>query len=116
MKIAVTVLVNRLKKADAVRSFQQVVEFPSNKTVVHSLVTNGVKRKPTTIRDVQISMEMLGPRKFSAKGKTTSAQPSTSNVTFPQVCVPRIMLQHCNDVELSTDSMFLNGVIFLVSV
>ena len=59
------------QKGDVFRRFQHVASFPSDKTILHSASTNGIKNNPITGRDVQISIDMLGPSKHAAQGKTT---------------------------------------------
>ena len=99
LKIEWIVLVKDIKKANTVHGFQHVVAFTSNKTVMYSVATNGVKSNPSTIGDTQISMEIIRPRKFVAQGKTIKTQSSTVSATLQQVDTSRKMRKHCNNVE-----------------
>ena len=50
------------------RRFQHVAGFPSNKTILYSILRNGIKNNLMTTRDVHISNDMLGLSKYVAQG------------------------------------------------
>ena len=58
-------------KANIIYRFQHIDEFLLNSTMIHSINTNGIKNNSITQRDIELSLEMLGPNKYTAKGKTT---------------------------------------------
>ena len=57
--------------ADKVRRLQHVSGFPSDKTLVYSVMTNDIRNNPISRRDIQICDEMLGKSVHAAKGKRT---------------------------------------------
>ena len=59
-----------------VRRFQHAVGHPSDKTIDDSMITNSVKNKPISKRDVELATGILGKIKFVGQGKTTRSQPS----------------------------------------
>ena len=55
---------------DITRSFQHIVGFSSEPTIIHSVNTNGIKNNSITQRDIEFSMGILGLSQYVAKGKT----------------------------------------------
>ena len=96
--------------------FQHVAGFLLDSTITHSNNTNGIKNNSITQRDLELSTDILGPSRYISQGKTTRTQPNTVNISLQRVDIPRIIKQFYDNIELSTDIMFLNDVTFLTSI
>jgi len=103
-------------KANVVKRFQHVAGFPADFTLIYSVNTNSIKNNPITQRDIELSLEMLGPSRYIAQGKTTKTQPEGVDNTLRKIDIPRIIKQFFNNVVLSTNVMFLNDVPFLTTI
>ena len=90
--------------------------IPSNETIIHSCLTNGIKNNPITKRDVEICDDMLGPSSYAAKGKTTRTKLDAIDTKAQMVEVPLAVRKHYNNVKISTDVMHVNDIPFLTSV
>ena len=50
--------------------------------LIHSVITNGVKNSLITKRDIEIAINMLGPSKYVAQGKTMRKTRELINVNL----------------------------------
>ena len=69
-------------KENLVRRLKCVSGFLSDETIEHSVETNVAKNISTTIRDVEMSADILRPRKHDAQGNTTRKQSTPMNTTL----------------------------------
>ena len=103
-------------KADIVRRFQHVAAFPSDRTLMYSVVTNGIKNNPITKRDVELCTEMLGKSKYMAQGKTTMKGAEAVDKDAQLIELPPMVKLYYSDVELEADVLFVNDVPFLTTI
>ena len=103
-------------RADRVRRLQHVAGFPSDETLTHSVVTNGIENNPISKRDVQICQEMLGRSKCISQGKTTMKRSDAIDVNKQTVELPNTILTYYGNVQLAADVLHVNDVPFLTSI
>ena len=90
--------------------FQHAAGHPSDKTISHSLITNGIKNSPISKRDVDLTIDVLGKRQFAVQGKTTRSQPSVADETMQKIVVPKTIKQCYDNAELAAEEMHLNDL------
>ena len=99
----------------AVREMQQVLASPSNYDMENAIQNNVVRATPFTRRDVKIADVIHGCDVVALKGKLTKKQSKMLNPD--EVCdVPEHILKNYSKVSLYIDVMYVNGIMFLVSV
>ena len=82
------------------RHFQHVAGFPSNETIMHSSNAKDIENIPITRRDVILTKEMLGSRKYAMKGNTTRYRPCLVGFTFQKLDVPNYIMKFYKVLEL----------------
>ena len=65
---------------------------------------------------MEISVDMIGPSKNYAQGKTTQKQSTPINLTFQRTDFPKTIRKLYNDAELSAEDIHLNDLPFLTSI
>ena len=101
-------------RAETVRRFQHVAGHPSNNTLMYAAATNSIKNSPITRRDITLALDMLGKSEYAVRGKTTGTQ--SEAVTEQLVEVPRTIINHYRNVELSADVLHVNKIPFLATL
>ena len=87
-------------RADKVRRLQHVAGFPSDETLVYSVMTNGIRNNPISKRDIEICNEMLGRSIYAAKEKRTMRQSNPMNASHQLVEVPPSIIDHYRTVQM----------------
>ena len=82
--------------------FKQVVESPS------------FKNCPVTAKDVTNSRAIYGPDLPGLQGRSTRKK--AKRVVPEYMCIPRALYERHKYVTLTADVMFVNGIVFLVSL
>ena len=103
-------------KADRVRRLQYVAGFPSDETLMYSILTNGIKNNPISRRDVMICKEMLGKSRHVAQGKTTMKAPTAIDPETQTVTLSPTIITYYGNVQLAADVLHVNDVPFLTSM
>ena len=62
--------------------FQYMVEFPVDKIIIHSIITNRIKINSLRRRDVELAIDILGSSKYIVQGKTTRHRLEPVNVSL----------------------------------
>ena len=98
------------------RRAQCVAGFPSDDTLLCSVLTNGIKNNHISKRDVQTCQDMLGRSKYVSQGKTTMRASDPIDVISQTVELPPTTLTHYGNIQLAADVLHVNGVPVLTSV
>ena len=101
------------KWAEEAQSLQKRVGFPSTGDYLTILKNKipGCK----SVRDDAIAAENIwGPLIPNLKGKTTRSTPAAVRVEYSRI--PRAIMQRFHEVTLEIDTMFVNGLKFLVMI
>ncbi len=103
--------VARAKKA---RRLHQNIGTPSICDCKAVVQANMIKNCPVTMEDIKIAEQICSPAVNVLKGKTTRKKPAP--VVNDCIEVPKSLWMKHQGVELCADLMFVQGVIFLVTV
>ena len=93
-----------------------MIGFPLDATVNYSYLTNGIKNNRFTSRDIKIYKDMLGPSRFTAKGKTTKKQLDAVDLKVETVKVLTEVKIYYTKVEVLADIMYVDNVPFLTLI
>ena len=72
--------------------------------------SNMMHHFPVTLQDVKNSKLIFGPDATSLKGKSASCKPAS--VVTDYVKIPREILESLMELEVSTEIMFINKLLF----
>ena len=104
---------HQVKNAERARRLMGMVASPSERDYQAMVRLNMLKDCPVTNDDIRNAHAIYGPDLASIRGKTVRRAPE--RVVVDYVDVPRHLLSLHENVTLSADVMFVNGVPFLVS-
>ena len=79
--------------------------------IVHS---NMIVKCPVTFDDVKNAILIFGPDAISLKGKSVIRKPDS--VVADYIDIPREILKLFKELEVSTGIIFVNTIMFLVSI
>ena len=88
--------------------------FPSERDFENMVRSNMIVNCPVTFSDVKNAKLIFGPDITSLKGKSVRRKPAS--VVTDYVEIPREILKSRKELEVSTDIMFINKLLFLVSI
>ena len=88
--------------------------FPSERDMSNMVHSNMIYNCPVTLQDVKNAKLIFGPDVTSLEGKSVRHKPDS--VVTNYVDIPREILESLKELEVSTDIMFINKLIFLVSI
>ena len=75
---------------------------------------NAIQNCPVTIKQIELAEQIFGPDLGRLKGKTTRTKPKP--VSMDYIHIPEELINtHC-EVELSIDTIKVNGILFLTTV
>ena len=77
--------------------------------------TNAIEDCPVTLGDLELAQKIYGPDIASLKGKTTRRKPKQAHME-DEVAIPQELIDAQGRVDLSIDTMFVNGMAFMTSV
>ena len=60
-----------VKRAKATRRFERIAAFPGDETMRTAVINNTVKNSPITLRDIELTNQMLGKDMYALQGKGT---------------------------------------------
>ena len=99
--------------AKTAQKLQGTIGYPSTKSYLKIIDGNLLKNYPITSQDIIAAEDIFGPNMESLKGKTTWKAPNPVRGSFLAV-PPTILICH-QQVMLSTDIMFVNRILFIIT-
>ena len=81
--------------------------FPSDETLIYSVLTNGIKNNPISKRDIEICQNMC---------KMTMTQSDPIDINSQTIELPPTTLTHYGNIKLAADVLHVNDVPFLTSI
>ena len=87
---------------------------PSEQDFENMVRSNTIVNCPVTFDNVKNTNLIFGPDITSLKGKSVRRKPAS--IVTDCIEIPRGILESSKDVEVSTEIMFINKVLFLVSI
>ena len=87
---------------------------PSTADLKKAMLTNQIKNDPVTAEDVTLAERIYGPDLGTLKGKTTRRKPVP--VVSDQVEVPPEIYSNNEDLVMSIDVMFVNGMMTMAKL
>ena len=88
--------------------------FPPERDFGNMIRSNLIVNCPVTFDDVKNAKLIFGPDITSFKGKSVRRKPTS--VVTDYIEIPREILESRKELEVSTDVMFINKLLFLVSI
>ena len=88
--------------------------FPSERDMSNIVRSNMIYNCPVTLQDVKNSKLIFGPDANSLKGKSVSRKPAI--VVTDYVEIPWEIFELLKELEVSIDIMFINKLLFRVSI
>ena len=88
--------------------------FPSERDFENMVCLSMIVNCPITFDDVKNAKFTLGTDITSLKDKSVRRKPAS--VVTDYVDIPKEIRESCKDLEVSTDIMFINKLMFLVSI
>ena len=98
------------------RCFQNISAFSSDSTLTYSATVSGIKNNHITKTDVDIYVDVLGPRKYVVPGKNARKILDPMDTHSQLVSLCSTIKFHYSDVKLSADTLHANNVTFIASM
>ena len=102
------------KKARTARSLHQMMMHPSVADFKNAMKHNFAHDCPVTVKDIETAEDIFGNDVHALKGETARQAPFA--VTSDCVEVPQEISQPHNDITIGMDFVFINGIVFHVTV
>ena len=96
------------------RKQQKIIGRPTTRVFIYFIENNLLPNCPVNRRDILRAEQIFGPDIGSHKGKTVRQQPP--RVEVDEVALPTTIQQHYQEVTLGCDIMFVNKILFLMSI
>ena len=96
------------------RKIQKIIGQRTTRAFIYFIENNLLPNCPVNRRDVLRAELIFGPNIGALKGKIVRRQPP--RVQVDEVTVPPTVQQHCQDVTLACDIMYVNKIPFLMSI
>ena len=104
----------QLKKAKEVKQLQSALGMPSFKDMRAIITMNLIKDNTISHQDISLAEDIFGKSIGEIKGKTTRINMKKDN--SETIIIPEELIYKNKDLELSIDTMHVNGLIFLTSI
>jgi hypothetical protein len=96
------------------REIYGMIGYPSYQDFLNSVQYGLIDNCTITVQDIKNAQEIYGPDVFALKGKTKQTAPEqVRTVTFD---IPEDILNRHKSITLSADVMYVNGVMFFVTI
>ena len=103
-----------VKSAELAFSIEDRIGRPSLQDYINIVKNNLLPNIPISIKDILNAEKIFGPNLGSLKGKTTRSTPQV--IQSKEIDLPHDIKELYGDVELSGDIMFINKIIFFISI
>ena len=100
-------------RATAARNAMAMMAHPRQDKMAEIVGSNVVTNCPFNAADLANSKIIFGPDRGSIKGKTVRTRPSAVRPEY--TTIPRDLFERLQNVTLSADVMFVNGIPFLIT-
>ena len=104
----------QLERAKRAKTLMGTLGFPSIGDLKILVKSNAVANCPVTLEDITIAENVYGPSIAALKGKTTRRTPNP--VINDYIEVPQELVAKHKEVELSIDTLYVNGMPFLATI
>ena len=104
----------QLKKAQRVKTLQNALGMPSFQDMKAMITMNLIKDNEITNEDIDLAETIYGKSIGEIKGKTTRI--NSQYKRNDTIDIPEELIYKNRDVELSLDTMYVNGLMFLTSI
>ena len=104
----------QIDRADVARKLYEMIGFPSIQDFKTIVQMNGIKNCPITIDDIKRCEAIYGPSVYALKGKSVRTRPKI--VIKDYVEIPKEIKLRNQEIELCADIMYIQKVMFLVTV
>ncbi len=91
-----------------------VLNGPSFGSLKKLFQTNAIKDNPFNQRDLEIAEDIFGKARSTIQGKSTRKTPTS--VITDIVDIPDCIYEKHHEIELCIDTMFINGIPFLMTI
>ena len=103
-----------VRRATAARRLQEIMQYPTNDTLMKMIDRNAIKNCTVTRRDINMANDIYGVNPHEIKGKLVWRQPK--HVREDVLPVPPDILEKYGEIALSIDIYYLNGCAFLRTI
>ena len=103
-----------MKRAQDVKRLQNALGIPSYKDLKAIITMNLIKDNEISHDDINLAETVFGKSTWEIKGKTirqNKKHENTENINIPQE-----LIYKNKDLELSIDTKYVNGLLFLTSI
>ena len=104
----------QIEKVNKVRKLQTALGMPSNQDLKKIITMNIIKDNDITHEDINLAEKTFGKGIAHVKGKTTRKNEKLDNSNMIEI--PEELIYKNKDVEISIDTMYINGLLFLTSI
>ncbi len=105
----------QVEDAKHARDVQAMMAHPSDSAMMHLVSqTNAVTNCPITISNITNACAIFGPDQASFRGKSVRQRPTV--VRPKNVSIPLALFERIQNVTLTADVMFVNGLPFFVTL
>ena len=104
-----------LEGAERTRKLCHHINMPNYKKFMRLIEANYFRNNPVTVDDVKRALHIYGPDTAYLQGKTTRKK-SPPIMTIPTVDIPRTILDKHNNITLSVDYVFIQGITMLHTI